>query len=245
MRLFIISLAFLLLFVSSVFAGLTFNIESGIVTSSYNDVQIPKETGTLFSLTDDLKLSSKEFYRINVVYNWNEKNFLQLLYAPLTLNSEGYAPYDISYNETLFSKDDYLYAKYRFDSYRLTYRRTFFKGTNYTIGLGLTGKIRDAAIEVRNGTLTSEKTNTGFVPLINFKIDYFLSRKISARLEGDALVGPQGRAEDIFAGINYRINKQLSIFGGYRMLEGGADVDSVYNFTFLHYASLGVIIKVL
>jgi len=245
MRLFIISLAFLLLFASSVFAGLTFNIESGIVTSSYNDVQIPKETGTLFSLTDDLKLSSKEFYRVKIVYNWNEKNYLQLLYAPLTLNSEGYAPYDISYNGTLFPDNDYLYAKYRFDSYRLTYRHIFFSGPKYNIGFGITGKIRDAAIEVKSGTTTSEKTNTGFVPLINFKIDYILSRKILVRLEGDALVGPQGRAEDIFAGINYRINRQLSVFGGYRMLEGGADVDSVYNFAFLHYASVGVIIKVI
>jgi len=237
---FLISAIIFLLFSTYAFAGITINIESGIVTSSYNDVRIPNETGTLFSLTDDLKLSSKEFYRINIIYDWNEKNFLQFLYAPLTLNSEGYAPRDINFNGSSFSQNEYLDATYRFDSYRLTYRRTFYNSERFTIGLGLTAKIRDAAIELKSSASKTEKTNTGFVPLINFKIDYILSPKFSARLEGDALVGPQGRAEDIFAGFDYSINRLFSIFAGYRMLEGGADVDSVYNFAFLHYASAGL-----
>ena len=50
----------------------------------------------------------------------------------------------------------------------------------------------------------------------------------------------QGRAEDIFVGFDYAFNKKVSFFVGYRMLEGGADVDKVYNFTFLHYASAGL-----
>ncbi len=230
---------------SSAYAGLSVNVESGIVTASYNNVRIPNETGTLFSLTDDLKVSSREFYRVAITYDWNDKNFLQLLYAPLTLNSSGYAPFDISFNGTSFSQNDFLEAKYRFDSYRLTYRRTFYKSENFSIGLGLTAKIRDAAIELKSSTSQSEKTNTGFVPLINFKLDYLFSRKVSARLEGDALVGPQGRAEDVFIGFDYSVNRLISLFGGYRMLEGGADVDSVYNFAFLHYASAGLIIKLI
>ncbi len=244
MKCLLISIIIFVLSSTCAFAGITFNIESGYVTSSYNDVRIPNKTGTLFSLTDDLELSSKEFYRINIIYDWNEKNFIQLLYAPLTLNSEGYAPRGISYNETMFPQNDFLNAKYRFDSYRLTYRRTFYNNNRLTIGLGLTAKIRDAAIELKSSTSKTEKTNTGFVPLINFKIDYKLSPRFSARLEGDALVGPQGRAEDIFAGFDYSINRLFSIFAGYRMLEGGADVDSVYNFTFLHYASAGLLINV-
>ena len=241
----LISIIIVILFSTYTFAGVTINIESAYVTSSYNDVRIPNQTGTLFSLTDDLKSSSKGFYRVNIIYDWNKKNFIQLLYAPLTLNAEGYAPRDISYNETMFPQNSYLNAKYRFDSYRLTYRRTFYNNAKLTIGVGLTAKIRDAAIELKSGTTQSEKTNTGFVPLINFKIDYILSSKFSARLEGDALVGPQGRAEDIFVGFDYSINRLLSIFAGYRMLEGGADVDEVYNFTFLHYASAGLIIKLI
>jgi hypothetical protein len=241
----IFSLTLIPFLFSSAYAGLSLKIESGLVTASYNDVRIPNETGTLFSLTDDFKVSSKEFYRITIVYDWNDNNCIQLLYAPLTLNSSGYAPRDISFNGTSFSQSDFINAKYRFDSYRLTYRRTFYKNERFSVGLGLTGKIRDAAIELKSRTLKSEKTNTGFVPLINFKIDYLFSPIISARLEGDALVGPQGRAEDVFIGLNYSIDRRVTIFGGYRMLEGGADVDSVYNFAFLHYASVGMIIKLI
>ena len=236
---FFVFICIIFLLSTTTFAGITVNVESGYVASSYNDVQIPNESGTRFSLTNDLSLSGKAFYRIDIIYYWNEKNFIQL-YAPLTLNAEGYAPRDISYNKMLFSKDSYITAKYMFNSYRLTYRRTIYNNSKLTFGIGLTAKIRDAEIELKNSAQQTRYPNTGFVPLINFKLEYRLSQRFSARLTGDALVGPQGRAEDILAGFDYVINKRVSFFAGYRFLEGGADVDKVYNFTFLHYTSAGL-----
>jgi hypothetical protein len=62
------------------------------------------------------------------------------------------------------------------------------------------------------------------------------------RVEGDALAAPQGRAEDIFAGIVVDAGPRLSFKTGYRVLEGGADNDEVYTFALIHYIAVGAIV---
>ncbi len=81
------------------------------------------------------------------------------------------------------------------------------------------------------------------VPLINFYLNWNFTQRAGFLLEGDALVGKQGRAEDIFGGFTYKLNDIISAKAGYRVLEGGADNDEVYNFTWFNYASAGVVIR--
>ena len=64
--------------------------------------------------------------------------------------------------------------------------------------------------------------------------------KLTFLLDVDALVGPQGRAEDGFVGLRYNPLYSVGFYAGYRIIEGGADVDQVYNFSLLHFASAGV-----
>ena len=92
-----------------------------------------------------------------------------------------------------------------------------------------------------SGVKSAEKTNLGFVPLINFSLVLNPKEKIIFTLNGDAIEGTQGRADDIFAGFEYSIIHPIAIKLGYRILEGGANVDQVYNFSLIHYASVGVI----
>jgi hypothetical protein len=109
--------------------------------------------------------------------------------------------------------------------------------------LGLTGKIRDASISLETAGQKSEKTNTGFVPLINFQVQWWPKSSWGMLLEGDALAAPQGRAEDVFIGILHRPWERLILRAGYRILEGGADVEQVYNFTLVHFIGLGAEIR--
>ncbi|MEZ5198341.1 MAG: hypothetical protein R2764_18715 [Bacteroidales bacterium] len=44
-------------------AQVSIDLESGAVFTGYNDVRIPGDQGTLFSLKDDLKSKSSFFYR--------------------------------------------------------------------------------------------------------------------------------------------------------------------------------------
>jgi hypothetical protein len=109
-------------------------------------------------------------------------------------------------------------------------------------GLGFTAKIRDARIALASASLESEKTNVGFVPIINFRMLWKPYEKFGILLEGDALAAPQGRAEDVLIAATYRISDRLGLKAGYRILEGGADNDEVYNFALFNFASLGLVI---
>lgn len=51
----------------------------------------------------------------------------------------------------------------------------------------------------------------------------------------------QGRAEDFLLAIEWKAKNNLSFKFGYRILEGGADVPEVYNFSLFNYISAGLI----
>ena len=96
---------------------------------------------------------------------------------------------------------------------------------------------------ISDGT-QSAKTDFGFVPLINFNLEWFPQEKYSFQLAGDALFSPygQGRAEDVLLAFRYHWSRS-TIKAGYRILEGGADVSEVYNFTLFHYAVIGITVE--
>jgi hypothetical protein len=107
------------------------------------------------------------------------------------------------------------------------------------LGVGLTAKIRDAFIEVQQNGISSKKSNVGFVPIINLYASVNVSKKIGFILEGDGLAAPQGRAFDFELAAFYKIAENTNLRLGYRILEGGAENDEVYNFTLVNYGLLG------
>ncbi|MDH5546423.1 MAG: hypothetical protein OEZ43_12585 [Gammaproteobacteria bacterium] len=54
----------------------------------------------------------------------------------------------------------------------------------------------------------------------------------------DAIGSKYGHAIDFGMFVQYRLHKNWTMGVGYRTVEGGADVDVVYNFAWLHYAGL-------
>jgi hypothetical protein len=222
-----------------------FDAEGGYVWPGYIDVRIPNETGTLFSLTDDLPAESKFIYRLRLGYRFSPKHSLSVLFAPLSLNAQGRVNKDIFFNGDLFRANTDLRALYKFNSYRLTYRFDFINSKKWKVGLGLTAKIRDAEVRLEDQEKRSSNTDVGFVPLLNFRVEWMISTRISVLLEGDALASPggQGRAEDVLLALFYRLNDRVSLKAGYRILEGGANVESVYNFTLLNYMIAGVMFR--
>lgn len=218
------------------------DLESGVVFSGYNDVRIPGDQGTLFSLSEELEASPKVFYRVRAGYTFGTRHNLSVLYAPLEVKSDGSLNRDLTFEGVIFPAGTPLEGTYKFNSYRLTYRYDIVERPKFEFGLGFTAKIRDAKIGISSGSTESVKTNVGFVPIINFLLAWKPDKNLSLVLTGDALAAPQGRAEDVFAGANYRISDKISIKAGYRILEGGADNDEVYNFTLLNYAAIGIVI---
>jgi hypothetical protein len=227
---------------SAAFAQFGFDVETGGVFPGYNDVRIPGKGGTLFSLSNELKTESSIFVRGRVLYSFSSRNTVSVLVAPLTVKASGKIPNAVQFQERMFGANTPLNAEWKFNSYRLTYRYDFAKSEEIEFGLGLTAKIRDAKISLSGGGASSTKTDLGFVPLINFRFLWNPSSTVGLLVEGDALAAPQGRAEDVLAAVVLRLTDSYTMRAGYRILEGGADNDKVYNFSLFNYAVLGVAI---
>ncbi len=228
----------------SIGASYEIDFETGVAFTGYNDVRIPGNSGTLFSLKDDLSPRSSYFLRFRATGRFGKRHVLSFLAAPLKIRSEGRLDRHVNYEGFVFEAGDLLKADYRFDSYRITYRYEFYNKGKIFAGAGITGKIRDAEIRLADGSRSVSKKNTGFVPLVNFSLGYRLGDNLTVIADGDALAAPQGRAEDVFIGALFSLNPGIVLKAGYRILEGGADNDEVYNFTLVNYLSVGVIISI-
>jgi len=239
LNIFILIFIFLLLSFSKVYSHWLVDLETGGVFSGYNNVRIPGDTGTKFSLSKDLKTDSSLFLRFRLGYQISAKHSLSVLIAPLTLKASGKVDKEIKFFEEDFLPNTQLNAKYRFNSYRLTYRYDFLSNEKWKIGIGFTAKIRDAAVSLEGDNKKSEKKNVGFVPLIHFRVEWRFNKKLSMLMSGDALGASQGRAEDILLAFQFRLNENIDLKVGYRILEGGANVTEVYSFALFHYLVFG------
>lgn len=220
--------------------GLEVDLEGGVAAASANVVRIPGDGGTRLSLVDDLSTKAAPAFRVRAGYRFAERHLVTALYAPLTVLARGTLDRDVSFEGRTFAAGSTALAVYRFDSYRLTYRYDLLRRDELELGVGLTGKIRDAEVSLYGGE-ARRKTNTGFVPLVNLHLAWRPGGGVlGLLLDADALAAPQGRAEDILLAGTWAVHEGVTVRAGYRTVEGGSNVDEVYSFTWLHYGVLGV-----
>jgi hypothetical protein len=234
-------------------AQLFVDIEGGGVFSGYNSVRIPGDGGTKFSFDKELETDPGAYWRLRVGYRTGRHTFFAFG-APLTLKPTGSVDRDILFEGVTFPAGTPLDGVYTFNSWRVTWRYAVRPEGDFRADLGFTAKIRDAVISLDGGGLFAEKTNVGFVPLLHFRLRWRAFGSADLLLEGDALAAPQGRAEDVFLGLQTPVNWEFSplralgvecsrtLRFGYRVLEGGADVDEVYTFAALHFFGVGLTI---
>lgn len=218
-------------------SGFVIDLEAGPVWQSRNDVQIPNtDAGTRFSLVDLAGEGPWPAARLYLTWNINKRHSLRGLLAPLAYTETGSFT-----NQVDFAGESYLPgapvdATYKFNSWRLGYRFLWLDNERFKLSVGFTAKIRDAKIELTQGSTTGKKTDVGFVPLIYLGNDWRFARKWHLLFDFEGLAGGPGRAFDIALKPYYAINDHWGLSAGYRTIEGGADVESVYNFAWLHYA---------
>jgi len=223
------------------FAQAFIDAEYAMVFTGYNDVQVPSDDGTRFSLKDDIASDTGFAPRMRLGYTFLQRHSLLLLAAPLTIYGEGIIDKDISYRGKTFEAGTKVKSTYRFDSYRITYRYTFINSNQLSLAAGITGKMRDAEIRLIGEDGSAGKSNIGFVPLIHLMAQWKFTDKYSVLLDMDALVTPFGRAEDALFALQYHYNEKTSFRLGYRILEGGSDGGGdVYTFALLNYITAGL-----
>lgn len=216
-------------------------IEGGAVWQTVNDIQVPNDnTGSRFSLVDLVGKGPQFAWRGYLTWNINAKHSLRGLYAPLSISETGVPAGDLAFNGDNFSGGQEVAATYKFNSYRLTYRYRFHEGEKWRWHIGFTAKIRDAKIQLVQGGVDSTKDDVGFVPLLHLASRFRLGEAWYLNLDLDALAGGPGRAEDVALKLGWQVGPKVAWELGYRTVEGGADVDEVYSFAWLHYAVTSV-----
>jgi hypothetical protein len=214
-------------------------IEGDLSWQSRNDQRVPGSGGTLFSLSD-AKQGPFPNFRVYAGHRFEKRHEIRFLYAPLQIELDTQFSNPVSFLGSTFAAGTPTTALYKFNSYRATYAYHFDKAGNLSYALGFTAKVRDAEVRLTQGALTQSKANIGFVPLLNFQLEYDFGGGWLARIDADGLAAPQGRAFDIGLFTERRIGEALAVFAGYRTIEGGADNPEVYNFAWFHKLVIGV-----
>lgn len=215
---------------------LELELEASPVWQTRNDVQIPNDlSGTRFSLVEPLGNGPWSAGRVYVTWHINTRHSIRGLFAPLSVTGTGMATGPINFAGETFPGGSGLRGTYQFNSYRLTYRYGLIARERLRLWIGFTGKLRDAKIELEQGDLTARDTDVGFVPLLHVAADWQPASRTHLLFDLDGLAGGPGRAFDVALKVGYDLNRHWRLSGGYRTVEGGADVSSVYAFAWLHY----------
>lgn len=216
-------------------------LEGGPAWQSRNDVEIPNDgTASRFSLADLAGPGPVAAGRLYLTWSFSESQSLRLLLAPLRLTGTGVPAGPLRFAGASYSAGMPLEATYQFNSYRVSYRWRFHASDRYAAWVGFTAKVRDASIGLAQGSTSSRKDDLGFVPLLHLAGDWRPRPGWRVSFDADALAGGPGRAMDASLKLVYDFDDRWSVRAGYRTVEGGADVESVYAFAWLHYATAAV-----
>lgn len=214
-------------------------LEGGSVGQTRNDVQIPNdETASRFSLIDVVGKGPWPAGRLYLTWNFQRKHGLRALLAPLSIHETGTPAEAIRFAGETFVAGEPVAATYQFNSWRLTYHYRFLDRERLRMWVGFTAKIRDAKVELSQAVTTSKDTDVGFVPLLYLATDWQFASRWHVTFDFDGLAGGPGRAFDVALKLQHDFSDRLALTGGYRTIEGGADVDAVYSFAWLHFAVL-------
>jgi hypothetical protein len=212
--------------------GLT--LEGGAIWQDRNEIRVPNATGTLFSLPDVIGSGTEGLFRAEVDFRVAERHGFRLVFAPLQITAAGTLPGAVSFAGAAFGPGPGTEATYRFNSYRVTYRYHLYDGPTWSWRIGATGFVRDAKIALNQNGIYAEDTDVGFVPLVYLQGMARIRENWRFVFDLDGLAASQGRAFDISARFGYSVSDQVRLEFGYRTIEGGADVEQVYNFAWLN-----------
>lgn len=211
-------------------------LETGYAWQSRNDVRIPGDSGTRFALDELTGEGPYPAYRIYFNYPINRHHGLRFLYAPLRIVETGKLENPVRFADENFAADVATEGTYQFNSYRITYHYLVHESQDWQWRVGITAKVRDAEIKLKQGSVTAKDDDVGFVPLLYASGQWQLTERTRALIDMDALGSPQGRAIDLALKLEHALTDQWRASVGYRTVEGGADNDDVFTFAWFNFA---------
>ena len=177
---------------------------------------------------------------MTIGWDIRQRHSLKFVAAPLRVTGSGTFNQTVTFAGSTFAAGTSTEGSYKFDTYRLTYRYKFLDKSNWRLRAGATLLLRDAEIELEQNGFKTSDSNFGIVPLLSLAADWSLTDRWVAILDFDGLAGGPGRAFDVAIKLQYDLTDRWRSGAGYRILEGGADNDEVYNFAWFNYVFFSV-----
>jgi hypothetical protein len=132
-----------------------FELEGGPVWQTKNDVQIPGNTGTEFSFKD--LTGSGPYAAGRFTFDWNIRaariTFRSGTAKNLTVTARLINRFLLQ--ASTFSPGTPTEGKYKFDTYRVSYRYLFLNRSSWRMHVGATLLVRDAKIELEQAGVKS------------------------------------------------------------------------------------------
>jgi hypothetical protein len=219
-------------------------LEGLVAWQSRNDVEIPNDgSATRFSLVDLVGNGPVPAPRLSFAWNIAPRHAVHALLAPFSYTETGSFTNPVFFVDRTFAANVPTEATYKFNSWRLGYRYRFHSSTRWDAWVGFTAKIRDAKIELQQGSVGAKDTNVGFVPLLHLSSDVRFAETWHVLFDVEGLAGGPGRAVDFALELGRDIGAHWIVSAGYRTLEGGADVTDVYNFAWFNDVVVSVVYR--
>ena len=215
-------------------------VEAGGVWFTRNDARIPGDTGTRFDLLDLTGRGPDPYVRLYTRVDFNERHSVRFMLAPLETDGTGILRKEVNFRGQTFEPGIPTEGTFRFNTYRVGYLWTFHHGARSRLGVGAVALIRDAEISLEQMDRHATKENIGLVPLLQLHGELRLTDRAALVLDAEGAGSSSGRALDVALLARSTWKSGLYAAVGYRTLEGGAENDDVYTFSWLHFALVQV-----
>lgn len=208
----------------------TVEFEGQLINTRRNLVNVPGGSGTEFDIRGLSGGSNFAGLRLSITHELEEGGpGFRFLYSPFRRSGEGRLAQSTNFDGAIFDPGVPTKGVYQFNNYRFTYRNRLKKGPNSDWRFGLTAIVVDAEYSLQQGATSRSFTSIGVVPLFHVYGEERLSDRLALNFDFDGWGVSQGRAYDASVRLFYRTNPKLRLFVGYRLLDGGVNVDSDYN----------------
>ncbi|TVR11653.1 MAG: hypothetical protein EA401_10505 [Planctomycetota bacterium] len=205
--------------------------EVGPLWMSRNVVRYPGNSGDRIDLRQLTGSGPSTAARLHLHADLSPRHHLRFTAAPLSLSGSGTLNQARRFGDSTFDTSSPVRARYRFDTYRLSYRWNAYHTESWQLGIGAAVLLRDAEIRLRQGSQSERTSNVGVVPLLHLRATYQINQDWQFFTEVEGAAAEQGRAIDATAQILHApVDAPWSLALGLRSLEGGADNNEVYAF---------------
>lgn len=214
-------------------------LEAGVSLPSRNEVRVPGAGGTPFDLNALQGSPASPLLRATAEWDPFARHGFRAAYQYLRNEGTGLLPGPTNFAGQSFGGAS-TEGRYRFDTWRLTYRYSVVQTDSFRLRLGVTGLIRDAEIRLSQGGRTARDADVGFVPLLHAAFDWRFAPGWTLLGEVDGLGASQGYAVDAGLRVARDLGTNWQASLGWRYLDGGVDNRDVRNFARFHSVTAGL-----